>query len=104
EEPPKSYVVHNILGIIGCLSVLGIIGLVFGLQVSSKWRMGDYVGAHSNAHTAKILGIISMIGLVPAVLYVLFLLIRSLFAILRCSPHTGRAHPRAYPSAYAGNR
>lgn len=81
EEPPKSYVVHNILGIIGCLSVLGIIGLVFGLQVSSKWRMGDYVGAHSNARTAKILGIISLIGFVPAVLYVLFILFGILFAI-----------------------
>lgn len=81
EEPPKSYVVHNILGIIGCLSVLGIIGLVFGLQVSSKWRMGDYAGAHSNARTAKILGIISLIGFVPAVLYVLFILIVALVAI-----------------------
>lgn len=79
--PPKTYLAHNILGIFGCLSVLGIIGLVFGLQVSSKWVMGDHVGAHENARAAKILGTISLVGLVPIVLYVFFVLLAILLAI-----------------------
>ncbi|GAB3696559.1 CD225/dispanin family protein [Nocardiopsis oceani] len=59
-EPPKNYLLFNILGIFGCM-VLGIIGLVFALQVNSKWQMGDYAGAESAANTAKILGIIGLV-------------------------------------------
>jgi heme/copper-type cytochrome/quinol oxidase subunit 2 len=76
--PPKNYLVHNILGIFGC-TVIGIIGLVFALQVNSKWEMGDYAGAESAAGTAKILGIISLIGfiltIVVAVVYVVFFVV-----------------------------
>ncbi|WP_017573557.1 CD225/dispanin family protein [Nocardiopsis halotolerans] len=76
--PPKNYLVHNILGIFGC-TVVGIIGLIFALQVNSKWEMGDYAGAESSAQTARILGIIGLVGfilmIVFAVLYVLFFVI-----------------------------
>ncbi|MFE3457204.1 CD225/dispanin family protein [Nocardiopsis aegyptia] len=69
--PPKNYMVHNILGILSC-TVVGIIGLIFALQVNSKWEMGDYVGAESSARVAKIMGII---GLVAFILMAVFLVL-----------------------------
>ncbi|OLT29141.1 hypothetical protein BJF83_00555 [Nocardiopsis sp. CNR-923] len=76
-EPPKNYLVHNILGILSCLTPVGIIGLIFALQVNSKWTMGDYTGAEESAKVARIMGIISLIafivGLVGLVLYILFI-------------------------------
>ncbi len=68
-EPPKNYLIQNILGIISCIPLIGIIGLIFALQVNSKWTAGDYAGAESNANTAKILGII---GLVLFIINVVF--------------------------------
>ncbi|MCY9782971.1 CD225/dispanin family protein [Nocardiopsis sp. EMB25] len=77
-EPPKNYMVHNILGIFGC-TVVGIIGLIFSLQVNSKWQMGDYAGAEESAKVAKIMGIISLIGfiltIVLVVIYVIIMII-----------------------------
>ncbi|MFE6304269.1 CD225/dispanin family protein [Nocardiopsis sp. NPDC057823] len=76
--PPKNYLVHNILGIFGC-TVIGIIGLIFSLQVNSKWQAGDYAGAEESAKIAKIMGIISLIGfilmIVFVVVYVLFFVV-----------------------------
>ncbi|QRN79445.1 MAG: CD225/dispanin family protein, partial [Nocardiopsis sp. BM-2018] len=66
--------------ILGCLSVLGIIGLIFSLQVNSKWQLGDYAGAESAASTARVLGIISMVGFVLVALYVLVIIFGLLFA------------------------
>jgi hypothetical protein len=73
-EPPKDYLAHNILGILSCVPVIGIIGLIFAIQVKSQWRRGDYMGAESSARTAKILGIIGLALFIPVVLYVLFLI------------------------------
>jgi len=78
SDPPKNYLVFNILGIFGCLgmtSIIGIIGLIFALQVSSKWHIGDYVGAESAANTAKILGIIGLCCFVVTALFFLFYLL-----------------------------
>ena len=77
-EPPKNYLVHNILGIFGC-TVIGIIGLVFALQVNSKWQSGDYSGAQDAAKIAKILGII---GLVSFILMVVFVVVYVLFFVV----------------------
>lgn len=74
SEPPKNYLVHNILGILSCIPLIGIIGLVFAIQVNGKWSVGDYMGAHSAANTARILGIIGVVLFVPVVLYVLLLI------------------------------
>ncbi|MBQ1083825.1 CD225/dispanin family protein [Nocardiopsis sp. B62] len=74
SDPPKNYLAFNILGIFGCLgmtSIIGIIGLIFALQVSSKWHIGDYVGAESAANTAKVLGIIGLCCFVVTALYLL---------------------------------
>ncbi|QUX30741.1 CD225/dispanin family protein [Nocardiopsis akebiae] len=72
--PPKNYLMYNILGILSC-TVIGIIGLIFSLQVNSKWEMGDYAGAQSASDTAKILGIIGLVSfIVCAVILVLYIL------------------------------
>jgi len=64
----------NILGIFGC-TVIGIIGLIFALQVNSKWESGDYAGAESSAQVAKIMGIIGLIGFILAALYIVFVVL-----------------------------
>ncbi len=89
-EPPKNYLVHNILGLFGCLSVLSIIGLVFALQVDSKWRMGDYIGAQEAARTAKTMGIIGLVGfiLLIAFLVAYFLFFVFIFGVAVTSPAT----------------
>ncbi|MFY7066753.1 CD225/dispanin family protein [Nocardiopsis changdeensis] len=78
-DRPKTYLVHNILGILSCIPVLGIIGLVFSLQVNSKWDSGDFAGAQDAAKTAKTLGIISLVlfilGAVIAVIYIVLMFI-----------------------------
>ncbi|WP_116245215.1 CD225/dispanin family protein [Nocardiopsis sp. FIRDI 009] len=73
-EPPKNFLVFNILGLFGC-TILAIVGLIFALQVNGKWQAGDYAGAESSAKVAKILGIISFIGFCLMIVYVLFLII-----------------------------
>lgn len=78
SEPPKNYLVFNIIGLFGC-TILAVIGLVFALQVSSKWQIGDYQGAESAANTAKIMGIISF---VCAILHVLFWIVYILFFVI----------------------
>lgn len=74
-EPPKTHLALNIMGILSCLPVLGIVGLVFALQVNSKWALGDYVGAQSASHTARVLGIIGVVLFVPVVLYALLMIV-----------------------------
>ncbi|NYH50935.1 hypothetical protein HNR06_000524 [Nocardiopsis arvandica] len=74
-EPPKNYLVHNILGIITCIPLIGIIGVVFAAQVKNKWSVGDYAGAQSAATTAKILGIIGLVLFGFTILYVIFMVI-----------------------------
>jgi hypothetical protein len=73
--------VFNILGIVSCLPVIGIIGLIFALQVNSKWQMGDYAGAQSASDTAKILGIIGLVCFILLALYAVFWLLYFIFMI-----------------------
>jgi heme/copper-type cytochrome/quinol oxidase subunit 2 len=75
---PPTYLWQNILGIFGC-TIIGIIGLVFALQVNSKWQIGDYAGAESASNTAKILGII---GLICFILMVVFWVVYILFFVV----------------------
>ncbi|MBR8741527.1 CD225/dispanin family protein [Nocardiopsis sp. MG754419] len=86
-EPPKTYLWMNIVGIFTC-TVAGIIGLIFALQVNSKWQMGDYAGAESSSNTAKITGIISLVGLGLWVAYFAFIIIMMVVAM---------NSPTAYP-------
>lgn len=78
-DRPKTYLVQNILGILSCVPLLGIIGLIFSLQVNSKWDTGDFAGAQDAAKVAKILGVIGLVlfifGVVVAVIYIVLMII-----------------------------
>ncbi len=78
--PPNNYLWMNIVGLFGC-TIAGIIGLIFALQVSSKWQMGDYAGAESSANTAKICGIIGLVGAVLWIAYIIFWIIMFVVAM-----------------------
>lgn len=59
---PKNYLIENIvatvLGLFCCCGVNaipGVIGIIFSVQVDSKFNSGDYAGATSAAGTAKTL-------------------------------------------------
>ena len=80
--------VFNIIGILTC-TVVGIIGLIFALQVNSKWEMGDYAGADSSAKVAKIMGIIGMVALVLWVLYFLFIILMVVIGVSTAPTSTG---------------
>lgn len=50
---PKNYLVESILVTIFCCLPLGIVGIVFASQVSSKYTAGDYAGAVESSKQAK---------------------------------------------------
>ncbi|MEE2044447.1 CD225/dispanin family protein, partial [Nocardiopsis tropica] len=74
-DPPKNHLAMNILGIISCFPVIGIIGLVFAVMVNSQWTSGDYRGAETSSKIAKVMGIIGVVLFVPAALYILFMIV-----------------------------
>lgn len=69
--PPNNYmvisIVATVLGVLCfwsncCISmVIGIVAIIFSLQSSSKYTLGDANGAENSANTAKILGITSLV-------------------------------------------
>lgn len=71
QNLPDNYmtlsIVATVLGFLTCCTsclisaILGIIAIVFSSQVSNKFIVGDYQGALSDAKTAKILSIVSLI-------------------------------------------
>lgn len=83
---PSAYLAYNIIGIFGCMSVLGIIGLVFSLQVNSRWSYGDVAGAEQASRTARILGIISLIGTILMGLFVILYIIAIVYAVTTTGP------------------
>ncbi|MEE2038484.1 CD225/dispanin family protein [Nocardiopsis sp. CT-R113] len=74
-DPPKNHLVMNILGIISCFPVFGIIGLIFAIMVNGQWSSGDYRGAESSSGVAKTMGIIGLVFFVPGALYALFMIV-----------------------------
>lgn len=76
---PNNYmvwaIVVTVLGLCSCIGlVLGIVGIVFASQVSSKYSLGDYVGAQKSANNAKLFSIIGLIldviGIIINIIYV----------------------------------
>jgi hypothetical protein len=45
EPKPKNWLVESILATIFCCLPFGIAGIVFAVQVNSKYQSGDYAGA-----------------------------------------------------------
>lgn len=50
---PKNYLVESILVTIFCCIPLGIVGIVYGAQVNSKYAAGDFEGALKASNQAK---------------------------------------------------
>lgn len=59
-EKPNNNLVWAIIALFGC-TLLGIVALIFSLQVDSKWQTGDYAGATDAAKKAKLFAMISII-------------------------------------------
>ena len=70
-QQPDNWMWAAIVSLI-CCTLFGVISLIFSLQVSSKWQIGDYHGAQDAANKAKIFGLIGVIGGVVNVLFWIF--------------------------------
>ncbi|MCH5318393.1 MAG: CD225/dispanin family protein [Paramuribaculum sp.] len=70
---PRTYLVWNILALILCCLVTGIVGLVYSSKVSTRYASGDYQGAVKASETACLWLIISIVcGLVALPFQVIF--------------------------------
>ncbi|GAB3205920.1 CD225/dispanin family protein [Marinactinospora thermotolerans] len=74
-DPPNNWMWAAIVSLL-CCTLFGIISLIFSLQVSSRWRIGDFQGAQEASDKAKLFGII---GLVGSALHVVFWICYILF-------------------------
>jgi hypothetical protein len=55
-------IIATIVTFLGCYFIpLGIVSLIYSLNVESKWKRGDYVGAEKYAKHAKIWGICTLV-------------------------------------------
>lgn len=76
QKCPNSYLVWSILSILLCCTPLGIVALVFSLQVNSKYFAGDIEGARRASERAQLWIILSIvIGIVFNALYLPLMLL-----------------------------
>ena len=74
--PPQNYLVWAILTTIFCCLPFGVVSIVYAAQVNGKWAAGDVAGANASAAAAKKWAIVSgVVGIVGAVLYLIFFVI-----------------------------
>lgn len=81
---PKNYLIESILITIFCCIPLGIVGIVYGAQVNSKFSSGDFEGALKASKQAKTWvtwGFISGLIIIALSLILYGSLIAALFAI-----------------------
>ncbi|MDR6194480.1 CD225/dispanin family protein [Siphonobacter sp. SORGH_AS_0500] len=73
NTPPKPYnwLVPAILVTLFCCNYLGVVGVVYAARVETKYNLGDYAGADSDARQAKLwtlvplaVGVVLWLGLV----------------------------------------
>lgn len=62
EKRPKTFIGWNIAMLFCCCLIGGVIGIVFGSQVNSKWDRGDYEGARRASEIAEWCVIISFVA------------------------------------------
>lgn len=62
QKRPKTFIGWNIAMLFCCCLVGGVIGIVFGSQVNSKWERGDYEGARRASEIAEWCVIISFVA------------------------------------------
>lgn len=61
EKRPKSYIGWSIAMLFCCCLVGGVVGLVFGSQVNTRWERGDFEGARKASEAAEWCVIISIV-------------------------------------------
>ncbi len=55
-------IIATIVTFFGCYFIpLGIVSLIYSINVESKWKRGDYAGAENHAKHAKIWGICTLV-------------------------------------------
>jgi hypothetical protein len=68
---PPTYLVGAILATLFCCLPAGVVSIVYAAQVSSKWSVGDYLGAQSASKNARTWMIVSIaVGLVGVLLWI----------------------------------
>lgn len=71
-------IVATIMTFVCCFPIpIGIVALVYSLNVENKWKRGEYAKAESNAKNAKSWGIASFIAIVA-----LYVIIFAIYAIV----------------------
>ena len=80
EEPcPPTYLVWGIVSTLMCCQIFGIISIVYGAQVSSKYQQGDIEGAKKYSERAAMWSILSIVvGLITVPFIVAFQIIGAL--------------------------
>ncbi len=72
-QKPKTWLVESILVTIfmtlTCCLPLGIVGIVYANQVESKWKAGDYNGAHKASDNARIWTLVSFGLIIVAIIF-----------------------------------
>lgn len=62
EKPPKTFIGWNLFMLFCCCLIGGVIGLIFGSQVNSRWQRGDVEGAKKASEIAEWCVIISIVA------------------------------------------
>ncbi|CAI8009849.1 Proline rich transmembrane protein 1B, partial [Geodia barretti] len=78
QYPPPTYVVLNILTLLFCCFLFGLIGVFYSIQVESEWSRGNHAGAVSASRTARNWGIAGILtGSFSIVGFIIFSIIIS---------------------------
>lgn len=73
---PSNWLWQSIVATLLCCWPLGIPGIVFAVQVGSKYDAGDYAGAEAAAKKAKLFTLLSIgLGFVGGLIYVVLMVI-----------------------------
>lgn len=76
SKKPDTYLVSSILVTLLCCLPLGIVAIVYAVQVDSKWSAGDHQGAAASSASAKMwCSIAAGLGLLVTGLWLLVLII-----------------------------
>ena len=74
QPPPKNWLVESILVTIFCCLPLGIVGIVFAVQVNKLYEGGDTEGAiQASANAGKWTKIGFWAGIITALIYLAFI-------------------------------
>jgi len=73
---PSNYIVWSVINLMCFCLPLGIVGLIFGLQVNSRYAMGDTAGAADASRKARLFNLIgSIVGGTCVVIFIILFVI-----------------------------